>query len=83
MDSIEDLPDELLIMILNKLNNFDVLYSFVGTSKRFNKLIDDISYTRSIKLVDKDSNQNYCSLSQTVLDRVCIYYHKYMNISNV
>jgi hypothetical protein len=73
MASIEDLPDELLIMIWNKLNNLDVFYSFMGVNKRFDKLVRDVSYTRSIQLVDKDSNHNYCSLSDTLLDRLCFY----------
>jgi hypothetical protein len=30
---IEDLPDELLILIWNKLNNLDVFYSFIGVNK--------------------------------------------------
>jgi len=74
MASIEDLPNELLIMIWNKLNNLDVFYSFMGVNKRFDKLVRDIIYTRSIQLVDKDSNHNYCSLSDTLLDRFCFYF---------
>jgi hypothetical protein len=73
MPSIEDLPEELLIIIWNKLNNLDVLYSFMGVNKRFDKLVRDVNYTRSIQLVDKDSNHNYCSLSDTLLDRLCFY----------
>ncbi len=73
MASIEDLSDELLFMIWNKLNNLDVFYSFMGVNKRFDKLVRDMSYTRSIQLFDKDSNHNYCSLSDTLLDRVCFY----------
>jgi hypothetical protein len=71
MASIEDLPDELLIMIWNKLKNLDVLYSFMGVNKRFDKLVRDMNYTRSIQLFDEDSNHNYCSLSDTLLDRLC------------
>lgn len=63
MASLEDLPDELLIMIWNKMNNLDVLFSFMGINKRFDKLVHDMNYTHSIQLFDKDSNHNYCSLS--------------------
>ncbi|CAF3935349.1 unnamed protein product [Adineta steineri] len=71
MASIEDLCDELVIMIWNKLNNFDVFYSFMGVNKRFDRLVRDVSYTRSIQLFDKDSNNNDCSLPDILLDRLC------------
>ncbi|CAF1128894.1 unnamed protein product [Adineta steineri] len=74
MAYIEDLPDELLIMIWNKLNNLDVFYSFIGVNKRFDKLIRDINYTRSIQLIDKDSNHKYCSLSDPLLNKLCSYF---------
>ncbi|CAF1587492.1 unnamed protein product, partial [Rotaria magnacalcarata] len=33
-----DLPDEMLIEILKKLTNVDVLYSMLGVSQRFDRL---------------------------------------------
>ena len=40
----------------------------MGINKRFDKLVHDVNYTRPIQLFDKD-----CSLSDTLLDRLCFY----------
>ncbi|CAF0828140.1 unnamed protein product [Adineta steineri] len=68
-----DLPDEMIIKIWNNLNNIDVLYSFVGVNKRFDKLVRDLVYTRSIQLAEKDSKTNkYCPLPDLIIDRYCL-----------
>jgi hypothetical protein len=70
---IMDLPDEMIIKIWNNLSNIDVLYSFVGVNKRFNKLVRDLVYTRSIQLTEKKSKTNkYCSLPDSTIDRYCL-----------
>jgi hypothetical protein len=66
---IMDLPDEMIIKIWNNLNNIDVLYSFVGVNKRFNKLIRDVVYTRSIQLTEKEK---YRSLPDSMIERYCL-----------
>ncbi|CAF1453478.1 unnamed protein product [Adineta ricciae] len=71
MACLEDLPDELIIFIWNKLSTVDLLGSFIGVNRRFDKLIWDVNYTRSIELIDKNSNQKYCSLPDPLLNKLC------------
>jgi hypothetical protein len=66
--SINDLPDEIILMIWNKLNNIDVLYSFVGVNQRLDNLVRDPIYTRSIQLTETITNK-YCSLSDSIIDQ--------------
>ncbi|CAF3325819.1 unnamed protein product [Rotaria socialis] len=49
--NIMNLPDEILIIIWNKLSKIDVLYSFLNVNRRFDKLVRDKIYTRSIELI--------------------------------
>jgi len=69
--SMMDLPDEILLMIWNKLNKIDILYSFVGVNKRLDKLVCDIVYTRSVQLIKTNSNDDNYSLPNPILDRFC------------
>ena len=39
--NILDLPDEMLLVIFNKLNMIDVLSSLVDVNERFNRLVFD------------------------------------------
>ncbi|UJR23600.1 hypothetical protein I4U23_026589 [Adineta vaga] len=67
-----DLPNEMIYNIWNKLNKIDVLYSFMGVNKRFNKLVCNMTYTRSIELVESNNHPNNCSLTYPILDRFCL-----------
>jgi hypothetical protein len=68
-----DLPDEMIIKIWNNLNNIDVLFSFIGVNKRFDKLVRDPLYTRSIQLTEKNSKTNkYYSLPDSTINRYCL-----------
>ena len=69
--SINDLPDEIILMIWNKLNNLDILYSFVGVNQRLDRLVQDPLYTRSIQLAETIMNE-YCSLPDSIIDRYCL-----------
>lgn len=72
MVNIMDLPDEILIIIWNKLSNIDVLYSFLNVNRRFDKLVRDKMYTRSIELIKNNcEDEDNCSLSDQILDRFC------------
>ena len=70
--TIVDLPDEILLHILKKLNNFDVLYSLVGLDEKLDRLACDISITRFIDLMTIESNRVTDSRSNATLDRFCI-----------
>jgi hypothetical protein len=56
--NILDLCDELLLIIFNKLDNINVLYSFVGVNKKLDRLARDITFTRSIDLVTNENNDS-------------------------
>jgi hypothetical protein len=59
-----DLPDEILLRILKKLNNVDVLYSLLDINNgRLNILAQENTFTNILKLVS-------CDFS--LIDRFCI-----------
>ncbi len=60
-----ELPDEIILTIWNKL---DVPYSFVGVNKRFDQLVRDFIYTRSVEFINNDSKNDNCSLSNIFID---------------
>jgi hypothetical protein len=66
-----DLPDELLLMIFNKLNSFQLLYSLMGINTRLDKTLSDPIFTRNLTLLRHISNSVICPLVDTVLDRFC------------
>ncbi len=65
--NILDLPVEILLIILNKLSNIDVLYSLIEVNQRLDKLAQNITFTRSVDLVTISSNEN----NDSILDRFC------------
>ncbi len=68
-----NLPDEIILIIWNKLNEIDVLYSFLNVIKRFDKLIRDKIYIHSIELIKTSCEEkDNCSLSDQILDRFCL-----------
>jgi hypothetical protein len=54
---IVDLSDEILLIILNKLEYIDVLYSLRGVNKKFYKLTRDPSLSRSLNFAIVSSNE--------------------------
>ena len=59
-----DLPDEILLMILKKLNNVDVLYSLLDINNgRLNILAQQNTFTNILKFVSIDDN--------SIIDRFC------------
>ncbi|UJR23576.1 hypothetical protein I4U23_026564 [Adineta vaga] len=67
---LENLPDEILLIILQKLNNYDVLYSFIGLDKRFGKILYDRIFTRNSSLI-KSIHRSSCQFN-IILDRFCL-----------
>ena len=55
--SIVDLPNEMLLHIFNKLNNFDVLYSLVGSNKKLDDVACNRTFTQSIDLTSISSSE--------------------------
>jgi hypothetical protein len=66
--NILDLCDEILLVILNKLSNINVLYSLIGVNRTLDRLAQDITFTQSIDLVGISSNEHIDS----ILDRFCV-----------
>jgi hypothetical protein len=48
---VNNLPDEILLIIFQKLSNVEVLYSLIGVNKRFNRIAHDSIFTSSLTLM--------------------------------
>jgi len=70
--NILDLCDEILLVILNKLSNINVLYSLIGVNRTLDRLAQDITFTQSIDLVGISSNEHIDSINKSILDRFCV-----------
>ena len=64
---LNDLPDEILIIILKKLYNVEVLYSLIGVNKRLNTIAHDSIFTSHLYFLDKF----IYSLPNPMIDRFC------------
>lgn len=64
-----DLPNEMLITIMKKLDNVDVLYSLFGINKRLSCLIEDNRFSNILKFVSITSTDNVCSIPDRMLNR--------------
>ncbi|CAF3215420.1 unnamed protein product, partial [Rotaria sp. Silwood2] len=72
--NILDLPNEILLIIFNKLNKVDVLYSLVDITQRFNQLALDPFYIRNLNMTSKTMKSFYDHvylIDNQVLDRIC------------
>jgi len=69
---LNDLPDEILLIILRKLNNFDIHYSLQGVNQRLNQIIRDSIFTNRLSFIKQSSDNFIDRLSDnTILDRFC------------
>jgi len=65
-----DLPDEILLNILKKLNNIDVLYSLLNIdNERLSILAEEKIFSNTLKFVSID---NISSIDDHKIDRFCI-----------
>ncbi len=69
---LNDLPDEILLIIFKKIDNIEVLYSFIGVNKRFNKLVHDSIFTNCLTMTRCSSNGSFDRLDNQILDRFCL-----------
>jgi hypothetical protein len=68
-----DLPTEILLIILKKLDNMDVLYSFVDVSnQRLSAIIQENTFTNTLNFVLPTLTDDILSFSDPILDRFCI-----------
>ncbi|CAF0818578.1 unnamed protein product [Rotaria sp. Silwood1] len=69
---LNDLPDEIILIILTNLNKLDVLYSFMGVNKRLNKIVHDPTFTSGLTLFNYLPCNCIYPLPHIMLDRLCI-----------
>ncbi len=68
-----DLPNEILLIILKKLNNMDVLYSLLGVdNQRLDVLVREEAFTKSLNFILTTITDDVLSIADSVLDRFCI-----------
>ncbi|CAF3060492.1 unnamed protein product [Rotaria sp. Silwood2] len=70
---LNNLSDEILMIIFQKLNNIDVLYSFQGVNQRLNKIIHDPTFTSRwsfVKWLSGGFIDLFCS--DIMLNRFCL-----------
>jgi hypothetical protein len=67
--NILSLSDEILLVIYNKLDNMDVLYSLIGVNRKLDRLARDITFTQSVDLLTILSNESNDSKNKSILDR--------------
>jgi hypothetical protein len=73
--NILDLPNEILLIILKKLNMVDVLYSLVDVNQRFDRLALDFLYVRDFDMTTdimiNNSLYNQTSIETRFLSKIC------------
>ncbi|CAF1049691.1 unnamed protein product [Adineta steineri] len=70
---LNDLPDEILLNILKKLDNVEVLNSLIGINKRFNRIVHDPIFTSYLSLMKYSSNNSvHYALPDSILDQCCL-----------
>ncbi|CAF0819538.1 unnamed protein product [Rotaria sp. Silwood1] len=68
---LNDLPDEILLIILKKLDNLEVLYSFQGVNERFNKIIHDPIFTSRLNFLKWSPNKFISKFSDIIIEQFC------------
>ena len=67
-----DLPDELLMIIFQKLNSVDVLYSLLNINRRLNRIVRDPIFTSCLILLKRIANDVIDVFpSDAIRDRFC------------
>jgi hypothetical protein len=68
-----DLPNEILFIILKKLDNMDVLYSFLGVdNQRLDMIVQGKTFTETLNFVLTASLDDILSIADSILNRFCI-----------
>ncbi|CAF3501521.1 unnamed protein product [Rotaria sp. Silwood1] len=68
---LNDLPDEILMIILKKLWNIQVLYSLIGVNKRLNAIVHDPIFANRLTLMKDFSAYSIGRLPDSILERFC------------
>ncbi|CAF4847924.1 unnamed protein product [Rotaria sp. Silwood2] len=68
-----DLPNEILLIILKKLHNMDVLSSLLGVdNQRLDIILQENTFTNNLKFVITTLTDDIFSIADPVLNRFCI-----------
>jgi hypothetical protein len=67
---LNDLPDEVLLIILKKLPSIDVLYSLIGVNKRLDTIVRDSIFTRCLTFMEPCNDLN--QITEAILNRFCV-----------
>ena len=66
------LPDEILVIIFNKLSSIDVLYSLLNSTQRLDHIARSIDYAKSINFSVELSNGQLTAIDPNKLHRFCV-----------
>ncbi|CAF1128301.1 unnamed protein product [Rotaria sordida] len=69
---LDDLPDEILLIIFKKLDNFAILYSLTGVNKRLHKIAHDPDFTSHLTLFKHLKYASVSALPDSTLSRFCL-----------
>ncbi len=69
---LSDLPDEILMIIFNKIYNVEVLHCLFDVNKRLNKILYDPIFTSHLTLLKRFSDDSIDPLPDPILDRFCL-----------
>ena len=69
--NIVDLPDEILLLILNKLNIVESLSKQIGIHHPFDRLLFDDIYVRQLNFTIKSWNNSIISIEDSIIDHAC------------
>ncbi|CAF1486555.1 unnamed protein product, partial [Rotaria sordida] len=68
-----DLPYDILLIILKKLNNIDVLYSLLDVdNQRLDIIVQENTFTNTLNFVLTTSTDDISPFTDSILDRFCI-----------
>ena len=71
--SLLDLPNEILLIILKKLNNMDVLYSLLDVdNQRLDIIVREETFTKSLNFILTTITDDVLSIADSILDRFCM-----------
>jgi hypothetical protein len=68
-----DLPNEILLIILKKLDNMDVLYSLMDVdNQRLDMILREEAFTKSLNFILTTITDDVLSIGDSILDRFCM-----------
>jgi hypothetical protein len=68
---LTDILDEMLLLILNKLTNIQVLYSLIGVNIRLDKIASDPFFTKHLTFLTRSSNGFTNLFDNSMFNRFC------------